>query len=194
MRSHSPSLSYLAELIRLAQIPVTSGIPIKTNPDWQKVMSMTLLLPTKIFGFFNKKIVPVGVSDLLLVKQHLYRYEPGEIARVENILSGEEREHTLKHSLSNEKETFIQTENEVQTDEELSITDHVNLKNEIESTLKEDTKVDAGTSVKVSGSGYEFGANLGVSYSKSTTEGEKNMHPRLQKMLFRKRQRRLHRK
>lgn len=174
LRSQQPSLALLADLIRLSLLVTGSAGTITTAAELAAFITSTILLPAEIFGAFRKKIVPVGISDLLLVKQHIYRYDPGEIARIENILQGETREHLQTHTLTNEKETFIQTDNEVETNEELSVTDHVNLKSEIENTLKEDTKLDAGTNVKVSGSGYEFGANLGFSYNRSSTQSNKS--------------------
>lgn len=173
LQSEQPSLMELAELIRLIHLGIADENQRDSVEAINLILNKTLSLPVNIFRAPNKPIHPVGVADLLVVKQHIYRYEPGEIARIENILAGETRKHIQKHGLSNERETFLQTEKEEQTDQELTSTDHVSLKNEIENTLKEETKVNAGTQFKVSGSGYEFGANLGVSYDKASSQSSK---------------------
>lgn len=55
-------------------------------------------------------IKPLGLADLFLVRTHIGRYEPGEIASLENILRGEKLTHTVR-SFS-EVETTDTTESE----------------------------------------------------------------------------------
>lgn len=41
-------------------------------------------------------IKPLGIGDLYLVRTHLARYEPGEVASLENMLAGEKLTHTTR--------------------------------------------------------------------------------------------------
>ena len=97
----------------------------------------------------------------------------GEVARIENILKGESRDHPQKHTLSNERDTTVETSTETVTDQELTTTNHVSLQNEIENTLKEDTKVDAGVHVQYDGSSVKAQADLTVEYDRSSSESKK---------------------
>jgi len=171
---HKPSLEELAELLRIVHlVRLTIASPPQSAAEINAILHATLLLPPKVFASFEKPVHPVGVTDLLLVKQHVLRYELGEIARIENILRGELRDHTQKHTLSNERDTFVQTDKETQTDQELTNTDHVSLRSEIASTLSEDTKVDAGLHAQYTGV-VNIQADLTAAYNRSSTEAKKS--------------------
>ena len=131
-------------------------------------MNETLLLPPGIFGWLRKPIHGIGFRELHVVNQHIRCYEMAEIGRIENILKGESRAHTQKHTLSNERDTFVETQTTTETDKELTTTDHVDIKNETENQLKEDTKVDAGVHAQYSGPSFKLQTDLNVSYDKST--------------------------
>jgi len=169
-----PTLEALAQvLVVLHLLQLTKTAPLTRAADINAVLVATLILPPRIFSSFEKPVHPVGVTDLLVVKQHLLRYELGEIARIENILRGEHRGHAQKHTLSNERDTFLQTDTETQTDQELTSTDHVSLRNEVERTLKEDTKVDAGVHAQYTGV-VNIQADLTVAYDKASSESKKS--------------------
>ena len=60
----------------------------------------------------------VGVADLLVIKQQIKRYEPGEIAHVENVLATESRDR-IHRSLDRVEERFFaesEKTNEKQSD------------------------------------------------------------------------------
>src|SRR5262249_30608574 len=80
---------------------------------------------------------------------------------------------TQKHTLSNERDTFLQTETTTETDKELTSTDHVDIKNESQNQLKEDTKVDAGVHAQYDGGSFKMQADLTVAYDKSSDETKK---------------------
>jgi hypothetical protein len=172
--TRDPSLDELAGLIRLLHlIDATVAAPPTAANQIDAMLHATLLLPPKIFASFEKPVHAVGITDLLVVKQHVLRYELGEIARIENVLKGELRAHSQKHTLSNERETFLQTETTTETDRELTNTDHVSLRNEIATTLSEDTKVDAGLHAQYSGV-VDVQADLTVAYDKASTESRRS--------------------
>src|SRR5206468_7159366 len=57
-------------------------------------LSAPAVLPGSIFPVDRSMIPPVGVAYDWVVRQHIARYELGEIAAIENILVGESRKHT----------------------------------------------------------------------------------------------------
>ncbi len=174
-----PSLNDIADLLRMldlvmnAPLILSAASPIKTVDDLQAALKKTLLLPPGIFSSFEKPIHAIGVTELFVVKQHIARYEMGEVARIENILKGESRDHSQKHTLSNERDTVLETSTETQTDQELTSTDHVSLQNEIESTLKEDIKIDAGVHVQYDGGSVKAQADLTVGYDRASSDSKK---------------------
>lgn len=177
LKGDHPTLNEIAALLRriaLADGVVSQPALYANESQVLAALSRSLLLPPKIFDRLEKPIHAVGVSDLLVVKQHILRYELGEVARIENILRGETRSHTQKHTLSNERETFLETESQTTTEQELTSKDQVSMRNEIENTLKEDTKVDAGLHAQYDGGSFKVQADLTVAYEKSTSESSKS--------------------
>lgn len=89
----------------------------------------------------------VGVADLLVVKQHLARYEGADIAHIENVLKGEkkEREHTVRR----ETEEIIFREAEVTTsdEKELQSTSRLEMSSETSKTIKKEAELSAKVSV-----------------------------------------------
>lgn len=176
MLLNRPTLGELAlqlRLVNLVRLILQDPSPVSTAENIENLLSLTLLLPPKIFASFVKPVHAVGVTELLVVKQHILRYELGEIARIENIMKGETRDHTSKHTLSNERETVFQTETDTQTEQELSATDHVKLNNEIDTVLKEETKVDAGLHAQYSGF-VDIQTDLTVAYDRASSESKKS--------------------
>src|SRR5262249_6206574 len=143
--------------------------PFSTEGALRAALAATLLLPPKVFAVLEKPVHAAGIADLLVVKQHVHHYELGEIARIENILAGETRSHTQKHSLSTERETVFETETQTQTEEELTTTDHVSIRSEVESILKEDTKIDAGVHAQYDGGSYKIQADFTAAYDRSSS-------------------------
>jgi hypothetical protein len=92
-------------------------------------------------------IRPSGVADLLIVRQQIKRYEAGEVANITNVLKGEKNSNRVLQTKTTELATTTEAE---QTDEEqrdLQTTEHFDLKNEIDKTMKEDASLKAGVSV-----------------------------------------------
>ncbi len=120
-------------------------------------------------------VSPVGVADLLVVKQQLVRYEATDVAHIENILKGEkkEREHTQRR----ETEEFNFRETEIITTEEreLESTSRFEMSRESSETIKEDASLKAGLSVSGKyGPTVEFSASAEGSISRSKEEATKS--------------------
>jgi hypothetical protein len=133
----------------------------------------TLLLPSSIFPIRPDLLKPVGVGDLLVVKQHIKRYELGEIANIENILRGESRKKSTKHDMTLDRTVVTETEKTTETTTELTTTERFELKTESENTIKEDINASAGTSVSTKYGPVEINANAAVSYALSKSQSTK---------------------
>jgi predicted glutamine amidotransferase len=139
----------------------------------QEALTRTILLPPALFPIRRGLYQPVGIGDLLVVKQHLKRYELGEISHIENILQGESKKHTTKHTLTNEQTFVTETEKTTETERDLQTTERFELKSEAENTIKEDTSVKAGVSLSAKYGDVQLSTNTDVAYSNSKTDGTK---------------------
>jgi hypothetical protein len=139
-------------------------------------------LPSKGFPFpvqsiptSHGSVAPVGVADLLVVKQQLVRYEGAEVAHIENVLKGEkkDREHSTRH----ETIEFNLTESETTTTEEreLESTSRFEMSRESSQTIKEDASLKAGLNISGKyGPTVEFSASAEGSVSRSKEEATKS--------------------
>lgn len=171
-----PSLEEVADLLRILDLlsRPDAELAALTVADVQAALQTTLLLPSDIFLPLEKPVHAVGVLDLLVVKQHILKYEGAEISRVENVLAGESRGHARKHTLSNQSETYWESEETTETNEELTTSDHVEMRQETEKTLKEDTKLDAGVHVQYEGGSFKLQSDLTTSYDRASSESKKS--------------------
>jgi hypothetical protein len=133
-------------------------------------------LVTKLVGYYRpfNRIRPVGIGDLLVVKQFLLGYQAGEIAHVENILSGESK--TREHRVLDRTVDSFKTESESTTDvtRELETTERFELKSESESTIQRDLSAEVSGQVSGKYGVVEVSASAGVSYSQSTSDSRKS--------------------
>lgn len=90
---------------------------------------------------------PVGVGDLLLVKEHILRYEGGELAHVENVLKSEHLTRDTRRLERTETTVLDETETTKEEERDNQTTDRFSLKRETSSTIKSDSEFKAGASV-----------------------------------------------
>jgi hypothetical protein len=121
---------------------------------------------------FNK-IRPVGIADLKIVKQILVKYEPGEVAHIENVLKGESKERI--HRRLDTIETFIsdETTREAETNRETQTTDRNEMQRETQRTINEALNFNTDASVKYDNKPIEATVNAGFSWDKSTEESNR---------------------
>src|SRR5258708_4256688 len=173
-RRDRPSLLQIAEPLRLVWLlrQIRDADPILDTADIiSQALAATIVMPPPgVFGVPNKRVYPVGIADLMLVKQHISGYELGEVARIENILKGESRTHTQKHSLVNERDVTTDTTKETVKEQELTTKDTINLRNEVQNTLNEQLKVGAGVSFTYDGSPYHVESNVNFAYDRSSSQ------------------------
>lgn len=111
---------------------------------------------------------PVGVGDLIVVREHILRYEGGELSHIENVLKSELRERETRRldrvedTVSTETETAKEEERDTQT------TDRFSLQREASSVVKEDSSLKTGLSVTARyGFSVEVKADVAVALNKS---------------------------
>jgi hypothetical protein len=139
----------------------------------QKALARTVLLPLNLFPIDPDQIQPFDVGDLLVVKQHLKGYELGEISHIENILQGESKKHTTKHTLTTEQTFVTETEKTTETTRDLQTTERFELKSEAENTIKEDISLKAGVSVSGKYGDIQFNTSTDFAYSNSKSQATK---------------------
>ncbi|MBN9374042.1 MAG: hypothetical protein J0I40_01370, partial [Cellulomonas sp.] len=119
-------------------------------------------------------IRPVGVGDLLMVKQHVLRYEGGELAHVENVLKSEHLERRTRHLERTETSVLTETETTKEDERDTQSTDRFSLARETSSTIKDDTQFKAGVSVDAKyGPFVEVKANADFATNSSSEESTK---------------------
>ncbi|WP_437675666.1 hypothetical protein [Sorangium sp. So ce131] len=121
------------------------------------------------------RIRPVGVADLLVVRKQVKRYEAGEIAHIENVLSGEKK--LRSHRLLERSEETLTTETEKIREQthELETADRFELNRETSETLRQEQHygVDLSLSIKY-GKMIEFSSDFEMDVQKSQEQSSKN--------------------
>lgn len=98
------------------------------------------------FQPFNS-LRPVGIGDLMVVRQTFLGYRKGEIARVETVMAGEEKDRTIRRlDRTEDSQTFTFSEDS-ETTSETTTTERFELKREAEAVLRMDVNVGLNASV-----------------------------------------------
>lgn len=119
-------------------------------------------------------VAPAGIADLLVVKQHLKRYEAMDVAHIENVLKGEMKVRDHRRFRQTEETTFTEIETTSVEERELESTDRFELSRETSKTIKEDASLKAGLTVSGSyGPTVKFSASAEGSLSRSKEEATK---------------------
>ncbi|MER6496214.1 hypothetical protein [Streptomyces griseorubiginosus] len=173
-RSHP--ISDLARLTRLTGLitrVAAADASLEGAGEIQRSLSESLVLPTTVFPLRGGLPQPVGVGDLLVVKQRLTRYEPGDVADIENILKGEKREKLTHHNLTIDTTVVTETSKTTETTTSLDVTERFDFKNEVQNTVSEDLSITGGVNVSAKYGAVETNANAGVAYRLSKEESAK---------------------
>ncbi|MFC4700625.1 hypothetical protein ACFO4O_10675 [Glaciecola siphonariae] len=116
---------------------------------------------------------PVGVGDLQVVQQDLYRYELGEIAYVENVLASEFRERSHKQSNEQEVTLFEEEETEHYMETNLQSSERFELQLASKEEIEKRTKNEL--SINVSGSyGPTVEVKAGMQFSQENAKRSSN--------------------
>ncbi|MBL9140083.1 MAG: hypothetical protein JNK85_29695 [Verrucomicrobiales bacterium] len=143
---------------RHVPVPGACPVPIVAEADLSDAT-----IPEGVGSFES-----LGVSELMVVKQRLLRYEMGEIAHIENVMATEER--SREHRALRRTETLMREETETtrETQQDLETTERFELQSESEKTITEDSSRFAGITVSGSyGPSVDISANAGFTSAKS---------------------------
>lgn len=119
-------------------------------------------------------IRPVGVGDLRVVEQSLLCYEPGEIAHIENILKGEEKERITRRLNRKESTRTYEVIRELEEERDVQTTDRYQMQQESSEVINQDNELTLGVQVSTSFGPTSVDAQVGYSSSTSTQTSNSN--------------------
>jgi hypothetical protein len=91
-------------------------------------------------------VQPAGIADLLVVREHVLRYEPGEIAFVENVAAGETFSRQTVRKNTTENSTLTTTFSGSQTERDLQVADRFNLQAQAQTAVNDSSAPGSSTS------------------------------------------------
>jgi hypothetical protein len=119
-------------------------------------------------------IRPVGIGDLLLVKEHVLRYEGGDLAHVENVLKSEHLSRDTRRLERTETTVLQETETTKEEEQDTQTTDRFSLQRETSDTINSEFSLKAGLSVDAKyGPMVEVKANTDLATSVSDQSSTK---------------------
>lgn len=117
---------------------------------------------------------PIGVGNLLLVRQQIKAYEAGEMAHIENVLRGESKERGTRRLERTEEMLSLITETTKEEERDLQTTERFELQQETAKTIQQDESFNVGVSVSAGyGPFFQVNSNVGFSSATSATEAAK---------------------
>ena len=169
-RLNSAYASLAREKTKLEFVEPNAVHQIGSNWYSRKINPSQLRPPWKIGQIsFSGNIKPVGVGDLLIVREHIKRYEGGELGHIENVLSTEKLDRNTRRLERSEQTTTVDTETNKDEERDTQSTDRFSLKRETDNTVKTDAQIKAGLSVDAKyGPFVEVKADLQGSYQNQT--------------------------
>ena len=170
---NTPIHSIVMDVYTTLQQEVSAILP--TSVDTNAPPNIARVIRHAELGSTQRDIRPSGVGNLLVVKQQIKRYEPTEVAHIENILSGEaksreQRELQLvEETFSNVFETTREEQNELETSQRFE------LNREASRTIQQDQNVNFGVNLSGKYGPYvEFSTNFELETSQSVEETNSN--------------------
>jgi hypothetical protein len=118
-------------------------------------------------------IQPLGIGDLLIIKQELMRYTAGEVAHIENVLKSEFKTRTDTRSREIEEVIITETEQLEETEKDLQTTERFELQKEAERTIQEQMSLQAGVSITAGYGPVSVTAHADFALSQSSTESNR---------------------
>lgn len=111
---------------------------------------------------------PIGVGDLIVVREHILRYQGGELSHIENVLKSELRERETRRFERSEDTYSTETETTKEEERDTQTTDRFSLQREASSVVKEDSSLKAGLNVTARyGFSVEVKADVAVAQNRS---------------------------
>ncbi len=116
---------------------------------------------------------PIGIGDLLVVRQKLLRYEAGEVAHIENVMQSEHKERKHRRLNRQEEILYVETENQKESERDLQSTERFEMQKETSKTIETDVKFEAGVKVNYYGP-VNVEAHADFAYQNAQSESNKN--------------------
>lgn len=114
------------------------------------------------------KVRPVGIGDLLVVKETIWKYELGEVAHIENVLQSESKQRVHRRLDRTEQTIFSETETTKQSERDLQTTERFELQTEVQKTLQKESEI--GLGLEVSGGYGPVKVTASADYATSTSQ------------------------
>lgn len=116
---------------------------------------------------------PVGIGDLMVVRQTFVGYRKGEIARIETVMSGEEKDRTLRRLDRTEDTQAFSFSEDSESSTESTTSERFELKREAETVLKMDVSAALSASVTYNGAPVVSTVTANASLAVGKSESEK---------------------
>jgi hypothetical protein len=91
-------------------------------------------------------VQPAGIADLLVVREHVLRYEPSEIAFVENVAVGESFKRQTLRKNTTVNSTLTATFSGSETERDLQVSDRFNLQAQSQAAIQDDNSTGVSSS------------------------------------------------
>ena len=172
----------VAALLAAGLVPLIARVDASLTEDARRAaftaaldaaLDKTFILPPPLQGVLRKPTLGLGFRELHVVRQNIRRYEAAELARIENILKGESRDHSTNHSLSTRTDTTVTSNDASDTNSALTTDDHTDVRSEAEALTKMDTKLDAGYHSKESAPTFSLETNMSLSVANADQNARK---------------------
>ncbi len=152
---------------------IAANLPTWTNVSPTKAKPKPKPKP-KSGSASARGIKPLGIGDLLVVKQELQKYTAGEVAHIENIMGTEKKNRTHLRMRETEEITITETEEIEESERDLQTTERFELQKETQKTIESEMSVEAGVSVSASYGVVTATANANFGLSQSSSESTRN--------------------
>ncbi len=127
------------------------------------------LIPMAETGY-SRGIRPLGIGDLMVVRQELMKYTLGEVAHIENVMQSESKIRTHKRITESEETLAVTSEQIEETQRDLQTTERFELQKESQETIETDMQVKAGFNISASYGVVTASAHGDFSYGESSSE------------------------
>lgn len=134
-------------LSKSAEVTLINGVALPPDAALLNIPFPLPLPPFPIPLASGDALKPVGVGDLMLVREQIVGYEAGEIAHIENILRTEKLDRKTRRLESTTTTVDVSVETDKEEERDSQSTDRYDLKRETSNTVKNDTQLKGELSV-----------------------------------------------
>ncbi len=142
--------------------------------NWAVAPGLTLEEASEPEGESAGQLLSLGFADLIVARERVVEYVPGEIAYIENVLPGETRKRVHTRTTETEELTEVELTETSEKEKDLQQTDKASFKQEIDKTINQDLAVNASVNVSGKYGAVEVTASASAQYSLSMNESRKS--------------------